>query len=306
MTSFMSSSDLSVMVFAHNNESTIQACLESIVTGGINQDENIYVVINGSGDKTEELVLDLSKKHENIKPIILEFGDRANAWNYYIYEIANPDYHHVFIDGDITISKNSLKIVKDVVSNNPSPLAFSTLPQNGRLQKYWTNYILSKHAMFGNFYCLPSKTIKHIQDIPLLLPVGFLCDDDFITWATLRDFKPREFEDGKLIHPIKNIGFFYDSFSLIKPSGIKSHIKRQFTYSKRNIQSILLKNTIMTHGYKSIPAHITKLYSCRKIIKCIFDKPSVSLLLFPFAAMSLCKNKNSNSMPDNESAIRIK
>jgi len=290
----MINTKFSIMVFAHNNEETIQSCLESIIKAGASKTEEIHVIINGSSDGTQNIVYSMSNNHPNIKPTVLKLGDRANAWNYYIYNISNDDCHHIFIDGDITISPDSILVLKEAIINNPAPLAYSTLPKNGRLRKYWTKKIIEKHMMFGNYYCLPLKTIEHIKKIKFFLPNGFLCDDAFITWAILRDFQPRTYENGNLILPIKEIGFSYISFSLFKPSGLKSHIKRHFVYSKRNIQTKLLTDRIMKNGFKSIPTHISKLYSCKKIIMCIFHEFSFYIIFYPFAALALCKSKNSS------------
>ena len=93
-----------IMVLAHNEEATISACLESIFREERQNRFEIYVMANGCTDRTEEIVRGYAAKHPEVNLVSIALGDKCNAWNVFIHEIAPtccPDREiYFFMDGD--------------------------------------------------------------------------------------------------------------------------------------------------------------------------------------------------------------
>src|SRR5262245_31174185 len=119
-----------VAVFAHNEERRIARCLESLTRATREPDAiHVKVLINGSTDKTEQIVRDWATNHANVEPVVIAVGDKANAWNTYAYSGLDFDRNHYFLDGDCEVTPNTLDVLEEEFAIG-SPLCVSPLPQN--------------------------------------------------------------------------------------------------------------------------------------------------------------------------------
>src|SRR5262249_8198554 len=119
---------LHLAVFAHNEEKRILRCLESILGATAHPERlRVKVLINGSRDRTETLVRDFAHHHPQIEPVVILLGDKANAWNTYVYEHAGKAPRHVFIDGDVWLPAGTLDAVEAALQAQ-EPLAVAPLP----------------------------------------------------------------------------------------------------------------------------------------------------------------------------------
>lgn len=105
----------SVGVPVRNEERGIKACLESILAQEV-QPENVFVCVNGSTDRTQEIVEDMSRQNPQIQVLSSEPG-KCQAWNE-IYS-QNDSPYLMMTDGDVTLKSNaSTELLK---AHNESP-----------------------------------------------------------------------------------------------------------------------------------------------------------------------------------------
>jgi hypothetical protein len=77
-----------VAIFAHNEELQIIACLESLAKASATHLLHAYVLAIGCNDHTETVVRDFALTHPWVTLISLTLGDKANAWNVFVHDIA--------------------------------------------------------------------------------------------------------------------------------------------------------------------------------------------------------------------------
>src|SRR5262245_22728798 len=119
-----------IAVFAHNEERRIARCLESL-TWATREPEAVHVkvLINGSTDRTEQIVRDWAANHSNVEPVVIAVGDKANAWNTYAYSGLDFSRNHYFLDGDCWLPPFTLDVLEEEFTRG-SLLCVAPLPLN--------------------------------------------------------------------------------------------------------------------------------------------------------------------------------
>src|SRR5665213_1128972 len=77
-----------VMVLAHNEEANIVQCLDSVYQSEPNSIFfDIFVMANGSSDRTESLVRDYGRRKPDVHLVSTVLGDKCNAWNSFVHDV---------------------------------------------------------------------------------------------------------------------------------------------------------------------------------------------------------------------------
>ncbi|MBV1867162.1 MAG: glycosyltransferase [Marinosulfonomonas sp.] len=252
----------SIAVFAHNEAGNIANCLGSIQGAGLGPNDRIYVLINGTTDETEAVVRGVSKDDPRIQTVVIELGDKANAWSYYVNHLASPATRlHVFVDGDVLVSPDALVEIEARLRDHPEALAASTLPKGGRTSGNWSKRILREHGMPGNFYALRGETLARIRSLSINIPVGMIGDDPLLRWLILRDFEPNGSVDRSRIRPVPEAYFEYESVPMTNWRGLRALFARQMRYQLRDLQMNLLQPHLRAFGIEAMPRRIDSLYA---------------------------------------------
>lgn len=255
----------SVAVLAHNEADRIQGSLEALCAAGLGPDDQVHVMINGSTDATAEIVQAMAKADRRIAPHVLDFGDKSNAWNTYVYRHAPKDHHHIFLDGDVRPAAGAVTELLDTLDRHPEALASSALPAGGRRSQAWAQKILENHGLPGNLYALRDATLERIKAERIFLPVGFVGDDTILRWLLLRDLNPTGATAKTRIRPAAKAYFEYESFPVMSGSGLTALYKRQKRYSRRDLEVALLTDRLQAQGIGGLPRYASELYGAAKL-----------------------------------------
>ena len=182
----------SLAIFAHNEADVIAQTIDALEGAGFGKDDHAYILINGCSDNTLQIVEDIAQEDQRIHPVNIEFGDKCNAWDVYVDQLAPDEAEmHIFMDGDVSPSENAFHEMREAIQKHPKTLAVSTLPRGGRKSKLWAKQIIKNHGMPGNLYGVPKETFKKLRDIPIRLPVGLVGDDPLLRFLFLRNLESR-------------------------------------------------------------------------------------------------------------------
>lgn len=101
----------SVIIPAHNEEASIEACLDAVLSNPDSQRFDVVVVANGCSDRTVELVRAYSAP---VRLIETDVGSKANALELgHAGTAAGP---RIYLDADIVISGDALGAVLEVLA----------------------------------------------------------------------------------------------------------------------------------------------------------------------------------------------
>lgn len=248
----------SVVVFAHNEETTIGTCLRSIQEAGLGPHDEVHVLVNGSTDGTLAAAKALAAVDARLRVHVIRLGDKCNAWNFYVHRLADPGQAmHVFVDGDVTVLPGSFAALARALDASEA-LAASATPRDGRTAPAWRSRILREHGLAGNLYALRDSTLRRFRDEGIRLPVGAIGDDPILLWLLRRDLRPQEAPRKERIQPSSEAGFSYRSFPFASLGGLIALARRQRRYALRDFQVRLLTEHLERGG--RIPEFIGELY----------------------------------------------
>ena len=249
----------SVVVFAYNVSAHIASCIERIFENPI--DVDVYIIANGCSDSTEQIVKGLQAEHNNLHLVSLPIADKASAWNYYIYNVANNAAVHFFVDGDITIEKNALSSIINTINRNPSVNIVGGVPIVGRDKDGWIQRMKVYGRVSGGLYALQNDFIEKIRHHHVKLPIGFVGDDFLVSSLAknMLDFRGFNSASPRLIID-SSAGFSFQQISYMRMSDYYLYLRRLIRYKIRDYQLLMLINSFVKHNATEIPISVYELY----------------------------------------------
>jgi glycosyltransferase involved in cell wall biosynthesis len=251
-----------IAVLAYNEEKSITRCLQSIYEAGPGLDLQIHVLANGCTDKTEEIVAEYAKSHSEVIMHSIKFGDRSNAWNIYVYDIAPAAGIHIFIDGDCCASSNAVSMLYASLENNSYANAAAAVPMSGRNKNHYRNELLKYQEFHGNLYALRGSFLESLREKGIKIPIHY-CGDDGLLGALVKfnlNLHEDRFWDNKRIIVCSEAGFYFDSLNPLSHRDWGKFFNRKVTYSIRNINTKLIQNAFKKYGFVELPNHIRDFY----------------------------------------------
>lgn len=261
MTSSDNSTRRAIAVFAHNESLRIVACLEALRASPLLPNMICYVIANGCTDDTVASVNEYARTASWVKVIELEIGDKANAWNYFVHELAPEAESYFFTDGDCLVEKGALQHLEEYLLMNRHVNAVSGVPSQRNLSfGVFRRAITSNGGFAGNLYALSQDFVARLRAQRVRLPQGLIGDDSLIGALALWDLDPSARWNHDLVRIASSATFRYESVihaSLYNPL---FYIRRLRRYSLRYFQNRLIKGRIKRLGLSVLPQHINTLY----------------------------------------------
>ena len=249
-------------VFAHNEEDEIARSVAAVLGafGEAAKDDGprVHVVVNGSRDRTAAIVREMAEGDGRIVLHELSVGDKSNAWDHYVHELADPARHHAFVDGDVRPEPGAIARLAAGLRAHPGALAASALPVGGRTSGPWAERILVEAGLPGNLYMLRDATVRRMREEGFRLPIGLIGDDTLLRFMLLRDLDGRGTPDKARIAPVRGAFFRYESLPW-SMAGVRERIARQRRYALRDLQMALI-DAHWREGKGGLPHRIADLY----------------------------------------------
>ena len=231
-----------VVVFARNEEQRIEAALRSIQKASpARSDLKVYVLINGCRDRTVKVVQHFALKNPEVQGIELPIADKCNAWNTYVYELADDTPCHFFMDGDTECNLGALEKMQRLLLANNAAQAIAGYPMSGRNRDYYRGFVNEHHWVFGNLYAVKGAHLATIRRCGIRLPIGLCGNDHFITKIlAARSFKPEDLDRGGKIIFDPTAGYVFRSLQPYRLADWMTYWRRRVTYCLRQLQIPIL------------------------------------------------------------------
>lgn len=255
---------ISICIFAHNEEELLPACIAALESAAAGHTYHAHILANGCADQTVAVANSLAAANPNISVYDIVLGDKASAWNDYVYHIAaaaEPADAHIFIDGDIRPSEGAFKALATTLATNPEAYGAAALPATGRSQKAWATKLIMEHQLSGNLYALSDRALTTLRSQKIRLPVGAKGEDGLIAYLLLTDLKGGEDDSHtKRIEPAYEATFEFDSLTL-RWRDFKILHRRALRYAERRFQKEILYRRLKRDGVAAMPAFIDEIYT---------------------------------------------
>lgn len=280
----------SVAVFAYNEERRITDALQSIdrEAEGFSAPVEVHILANGCRDGTAAKARQFQPRRVEVTVHEIKLGDKANAWNTYVHDIAPARPLHFFMDGDVRVHPGSLAAMAEASRQQPQAHAVSSLPKSGRTRHGWAAFIRRNHGLPGCLYLLPERTLRRFRDAAIRLPVGLIGEDVLLQFLIKRDLGEQlDGERTERIHVCEAAGFENDSLSPRSLADVGLYYRRLRRNSLRELQNQVLFPLLKKQGAAALPEHAEQLYTPealsrlrprRGVVQAYFDRVALRLM----------------------------
>lgn len=278
-----------ITMFAYNESSNIIDSIKSVWANTDSQLGTFHLIANGCTDDTvsqsQRIKKELSFEKLNITELTI--GDKCNAWNYYMHELADDSDVHFFVDADVSFSEHCFpNMSAHLLKTQEETVAIAGLPLSGRNIDFYRSLVVDRSCFFGNLYGLKLSFISRIRNSSFKLPTGLNWIDSFLTKAvnTNLDFKPRNLPNR--VTYLEDTGYRFESLSPFKISDLSLYKNRIARYELGKMQEYYLDSTDVLYWPKDmneinlkIQANFQSLASSLPLHKRILAKQRLQKLL---------------------------
>jgi glycosyltransferase involved in cell wall biosynthesis len=255
---------VSVAVFAYNEEASIASALDAFGAMAGEAALTVHVLINGCTDRTAEVVRAYRPQGFTLQPLEIRRGDKANAWNTYVQEVAPLAAEaHVFTDGDMLAAPGSVAGFLERFAAEPEANGCAALPVSGRSRDAFREKLVARREMAGNLYALRGRTVEAFRRKGLRLPFGMFGEDGLVTTLVKYDLDTRGTRRDERVTATEKGGFAYPPLSPFSPRDWRIYRNRRMRYAVRRQQANMLYPLLFEQGVEAMPAHVVDLYRAR-------------------------------------------
>ncbi|WP_158966503.1 glycosyltransferase [Paraglaciecola sp. L3A3] len=256
-----------IAIFAHNEVTTIDAAMQSVASATAGKDAAVYVLANGCKDSTASLVKQNNAQLENLYILETSVADKANAWNLFVHRLLTTNHTHenhtyFFMDGDVICNSDTFSLLAEEFNLVERAEAVGAMPANGRDRDAWRRRMVSSNMLAGNCYALRGRLVKYLQLEKILIPIGLIGEDFFVSWLVQSNVwrkEQLENEGNRCVFHNK-AEFSFRSLSIFKLSDYSLYIRRKWRYTLRGIQHQMLL-FLMHQRDAKLPENVIQLYN---------------------------------------------
>lgn len=239
----LSKTAYAIVMFAYNEGERIALSLASLHAACDSGLTRALVIANGCTDDTADQVR-LYKSNNGfdaLELVELSLGDKCNAWNYYVHELAGKEACHFFVDADVRFSTSAFpQLAQTLVQNEAHPHIVAGMPLSGRNASFYRTLVTDRSCFFGNLYGASAAYLELVRKRGFRLPIGLNWIDSFLTKAANTDL---DFGDDNLPNRVTfadGVGFYVDSLKPWRIADIKLYKNRIARYELGKLQELFL------------------------------------------------------------------
>lgn len=251
----------SATIFAHNVARTITDCLDSVLSQAPEPCAQVFVLINGSQDPTDELVRKYATKHPNVTAVRLSLADKANAWNHYVHKLSQTEDVHFFVDGDVSVIPGSFCALIEALQHAPEANAAGGLPVAGRDRVGWSKRMVEFGRLAGGLYALRGSFVSDLRNRGIRMPTGLIGEDLFLSCLVKNSLNRNGlFRSSPLLVFAPTAGFSFVPLALSRPKDWVTYARRLVRYRIRDYQLAMLLHDLTTSPELKLPPDVETLY----------------------------------------------
>ncbi len=256
----------SIAVFTRTEGPALRNFLASLRAAAGLHPFRVTVLANGCNSADEQAIRLLANEFEHVRVAMLAIGDKANAWNHYVHDLAPHcdglgQSTHFFTDGDVTLEPNALVALANALRSAPDAVAAGAMPASGRDRDAWRARMAANGILAGGLYALRGSFLQRVRQRGIRMPAGFIGDDWLVSYLAAGNLgKPSSVAGESIIFP-PGAEFRFRSLNPLVPADYPTYVRRLWRYALRGVQFEMLVNLLAIEPLESMPTDILDLYA---------------------------------------------
>jgi len=258
---------IDICVVAHNEQERIIEALVHIQQAmrqvQVQVQVQVAIITNGCSDFTVAQCEYFCQTHAEFTVYDLELGDKANAWNYFVYQAQDQVVQNltIFVDGDCFMSANTIEAMQQSYVNNPEVNAIAGYPatvggDNFEIKKR----MLTSGDFAGGLYALTPQFLAKIKAMDFRLPAGLIGDDSLLVWVCGNSLSIKNKRKAENFATAISAQYYYERLVPSSYKNIKKYLKRIDRYSLRRLQQICIRSYVDQNDFATLPHTMQDIY----------------------------------------------
>ena len=281
--------DWQIAVFCQNEQGRVASCLKSISTAVGLRRALITLIVNGSGDDSEQVAREaMASIPTPVRIFRIAYGDKSNAINSFLYaeQIRAVAGLYFFIDGYAAIRPGSLSAMAEALSDHPTALAATGIAATGRSEP--RSHLASQNrggALHGQFFVLRRAFVDRMAGFGFRLPVGLYRGDGLLGSMAAHDLDclAQPWVNDRIIS-VPDALFETEPLSPFRFRDLSRQFRRKVRQMRGRLENAAIKQVIYRGGYAALPEFADDLI--REFLASN-PVPTVPLTDRPFMALAL-------------------
>ncbi len=228
-------------MFAYNEEQHIKNSVNSVFANVNGQLNNLTVIANGCTDNTVTKLHELRKIYKKLNVVELHIGDKCNAWNEYVHNIAKNTDVHFFLDADVQFTEQVFPKLFNKLISTTEAHAIAGLPFSGRNKERYRSLVTERSCLFGNCYGVKKEFLDLVKQTNFRLPKGLCWIDSAITKAVNGDIKFQDRNIPGRVTYLDECGYKFISLNPLKKDDRNLYFSRIARYATGKLQEKYLE-----------------------------------------------------------------
>jgi hypothetical protein len=266
----------SVAIFtARESIWTLTKCLSAVLVACRRKEVTIDILVNGNRPLADEAAgLVNSLERDDCKHVVrvwfIPFGDKAHAWNEYVYRVWKTGGVAYFIDGYVEVAPDAMLLIYEGLKCNPDTLGATGVPTSGPSAAALRKLFLEEGGLHGNLYAVRGTILSALQHCQFRLPLGLYRTDSLLGAVLNYGLNPAKHgwnKDRILVHSeatwqVRQIPRWY-------PTNVIAQFKRMLRQAQGMLENRAVREHLTVSRYtpQTLPRTANELVA-QWIVKC--------------------------------------
>lgn len=242
--------DWSVAVFsARESSAVLVKAIAAALNARTSRSIVVDVIVNGNKTLAEEiqrLKSELVSTHDaaaDLRIWYIALGDKANAWNQYVYHIWPQSELAFFVDGYVEVLPDAFSAIERGIATSEQYLAATGVPQVGHSATRLRRQMLREGGIHGNLFALSRIGMQKVVESGFKLPLNIYRTDPTLGAALAFNLDPVEYDfDLRRIRVEPNASWSYAPLSGFKGSHLLTQFKRFVRQAQGQLENRAIRN----------------------------------------------------------------
>ena len=235
----------SLTIFASREPVSLLIATIHNVLLSVNNNTVVDVLINGNTRLASDLVCQLDGslgEDRRLRVWVIEFGDKANAWNSYFHRIWDGQSIAFFMDGYVGLRSGSIELLGSALERESQSVGGCGVPSGSNSSDKLAEKMLAEGGFHGNFCAIKGSVIETIKRRGIRIPLGMYRTDSLVgAWLAFGlDPSTNNWDIGRLL-VVSEVTWDTPVKKWWRYSDIKSAISRKVRQSRGDLENTAVR-----------------------------------------------------------------
>ena len=262
--------DWSVAIFSSRESPDTLADSVRAVLAAIERNAFVDIIVNGN----EPLAQDIAGFVGRLKPnpagrLLLRVwyvaqGDKAHAWNQYLYGIWPGAGLAYFVDGYVRVHRHAFMRIATALAEDSHALAATGVPSQGHSSAKLRAEMQRSNGIHGNLYAVRAPVLEALRQRQFILPLGIYRTDPLLGAAIKFNLDPaRHPWDRHRIRIVLDASWEHTPLSMTKPADLNTQLRRALRQGRGTFELLAIRQHLdmERNSLETLPETVTDLVS---------------------------------------------